>query len=320
MTDQARTRAESVGLNTAAETTVDLRRRTRPAESLIQAVLFFSGFLSIFTTVGIVWVLLQQAWLFFGDPEVSIIEFFTAFRWVPEIGLFGVWPLVAATFITSLIGMLVAIPLGLAAAIYLSEYANERVRAWVKPVLEILAGVPTVVYGYFALGFITPLLRNVFGSETVNVYNMAAAGIAMGILILPLIASLSEDALSAVPQSLRAASFGLGATRFETAVRVVLPAAASGLVAAFILGISRAVGETMIVALASGAGPNLTANPFDSAETITGHIARISGGDISYGSIQYTSIFALGLLLFAITLSLNIVSRRLVARFREVYE
>jgi phosphate transport system permease protein len=216
--------------------------------------------------------------------------------------------------------MLVAIPLGLAAAVYLSEYASQPVRAWVKPMLEVLAGVPTVVYGYFALGFITPLLRGLFGSDTVNVYNMAAAGIAMGILILPLIASLSEDALSSVPASLRAASFGLGATRFETAVRVVLPAAASGLMAAFIIGISRAVGETMIVALAAGAGPNLTLNPFDSAETITGHIARISGGDLSYNSIQYNSIFALGLLLFALTLGLNIISRSIVARFREVYE
>ncbi|GAB4441675.1 MAG: phosphate ABC transporter permease subunit PstC [Chloroflexi bacterium OHK40] len=320
MADQARARAESIGVSIPTEATVDLSKRPHIGETIIQAILFICGVLSIFTTVGIVWVLFQQAWLFFGDPEVSVLEFFTTFRWVPEIGLFGVWPLVTATFMTSLIGMLVAIPFGLAAAIYLSEYASDRVRSVVKPLLEILAGVPTVVYGYFALGFITPLLRNIFGINTVNIYNMASAGIAMGILILPLIASLSEDALSAVPQSLRNASFGLGATRLETAIRVVLPAAASGLVAAFIIGISRAVGETMIVALAAGAGPNLTANPFDSAETITGHIARISGGDISYGSIQYTSIFALGLLLFVITLGLNILSRRLVARFREVYE
>jgi phosphate transport system permease protein len=320
MTDQASARAEAAGISRPAEAVLDLRTRTRPVETVIQAVLFSSGFLSIFTTLGIVWVLIQEAWLFFGDPQVSVVEFFTASQWVPEIGLFGVWPLVTATFVTSIVGMLVAIPFGLAAAVYLSEYADERVRAWVKPLLEVLAGVPTVVYGYFALGFITPLLRGVFGSDTVNIYNMAAAGIAMGILILPLIASLSEDALSSVPGSLRAASFGLGATRFETAWRVVLPAAASGLMAAFIIGISRAVGETMIVALAAGAGPNLTLNPFTSAETITGHIARISGGDISYGSIQYTSIFALGLLLFAITLTLNIISRRVVARFREVYE
>ena len=318
MTDRAR--AESLSVSLPAEVTVDLRKRSRVGETLVQALLFLCGVLSVFTTIGIVYVLLSQAWLFFADPAVSLLEFFTGASWVPEIGRFGVWPLVTATLLTSLIGMLVAIPLGLAAAIYLSEYASPRLRAIVKPLLEVLAGVPTVVYGYFALGFITPLLRSLFGADSVNVYNMAAAGIAMGILILPLIASLSEDALSSVPHSLRAASFGLGATRFETAVRVVLPAAASGLMAAFIIGISRAVGETMIVALAAGAGPNLTLNPFASAETITGHIARISGGDLSYNSIQYNSIFALGLLLFAITLTLNIISRRVVAHFREVYE
>ena len=320
MTDQARARAEGAVINRPAEPVLDLRKRTRVGESIIQSVLFFCGILSMFTTIGIVWVLIQQAWLFFGNPEVSIVEFLTGTQWTPEIGAFGAWPLITATLITSLIGMLVAIPLGLAAAIYLSEYASERARSIIKPILEILAGVPTVVYGYFALSFITPMLRNIFGNNVVNIYNMAAAGIAMGILILPLIASLSEDALSAVPNSLRNASFGLGATKLETATRIVIPAAASGLAAAFIIGISRAVGETMIVALASGAGPNLTANPFNSAETITGHIARISGGDLSYGSIQYSSIFALGLLLFTITLSLNILSRRIVARFREVYE
>lgn len=320
MTDQARARAEGAVINRPAEPVLDLRKRTRVGESIIQGVLFFCGILSMFTTIGIVWVLIQQAWLFFGNPEVSIVEFLTGTQWTPEIGAFGAWPLITATLITSLIGMLVAIPLGLAAAIYLSEYASERARSIIKPILEILAGVPTVVYGYFALSFITPMLRNIFGNNVVNIYNMAAAGIAMGILILPLIASLSEDALSAVPNSLRNASFGLGATKLETATRIVIPAAASGLAAAFIIGISRAVGETMIVALAAGAGPNLTANPFNSAETITGHIARISGGDLSYGSIQYSSIFALGLLLFTITLSLNILSRRIVARFREVYE
>jgi phosphate transport system permease protein len=320
MTEQARARAEASALGRLAEQPLDLRKRTRIGESIIQGVLFFCGILSIFTTIGIVWVLVQQAWLFFGNPEVSIVEFLTGTQWTPEIGAFGAWPLITATFTTSIIGMFVAIPLGLAAAIYLSEYASERARSIIKPILEILAGVPTVVYGYFALSFITPMLRSIFGNNTVNIYNMAAAGIAMGILILPLIASLSEDALSAVPNSLRNASFGLGATRLETATRIVIPAAASGLVAAFIIGISRAVGETMIVALAAGAGPNLTVNPFDSAETITGHIARISGGDLSYGSIQYSSIFALGLLLFLITLTLNILSRRIVARFREVYE
>jgi phosphate transport system permease protein len=194
------------------------------------------------------------------------------------------------------------------------------VRQTLKPVLEILAGIPTIVYGYFALTFMTPLLRGIFGEDIVQVYNTASAGLVMGILILPLITSMSEDAINAVPRSLREAAYGLGATKLEVSLRVVLPAALSGIAAAVIVGISRAVGETMIVALAAGAGPNFTLNPFIGAETITGHIVRISGGDLSYDSIDYNSIFALGLLLFIITLTLNIISQRVVRRFREVYE
>jgi phosphate transport system permease protein len=186
--------------------------------------------------------------------------------------------------------------------------------------LEILAGIPTVVYGYFALTFMTPLLRQIFGFETVDIYNTASAGIVIGILIIPMVSSMSEDALSAVPRSLREGSYGLGATRLETAIGIVVPAALSGITAAFIVAISRAIGETMIVAIAAGAGPNFTFNPFESAETMTGHIVRISGGDLSYDSIDYNSIFAIGLLLFFITLGLNIISRRIVRRFREVYE
>jgi phosphate transport system permease protein len=221
---------------------------------------------------------------------------------------------------TSFIAMLVSGPLGLSAAIYLSEYATPRTRSLLKPTLEVLAGIPTVVYGYFALTFMTPLLRAIFGNDTVQVYNNASAGIVMGIMIMPLVTSMSEDALSAVPRSLREASYGLGATKLETAVQVVVPAALSGIVAAFIIGISRAVGETMIVALAAGAGPNLTFDPFKAAETITGHIARISGGDISYASIQYESIFALGLVLFVVTLALNLISKAVINRFREAYQ
>ncbi len=205
-------------------------------------------------------------------------------------------------------------------AIYLSEYASERARGILKPVLEVLAGIPTVVYGYFALTFMTPLLRSIFGVDVVQFYNMASAGLVMGILILPLVSSMSEDSLRAVPRSLREAAFGLGATKLETALRVVLPAAFSGISAAFIIAISRAIGETMIVALASGAGPNFTFNPFQSAETMTGHIVRISGGDLSYDSIDYSSIFAIGLLLFIMTLGLNVFSRALVRRFREEYQ
>jgi phosphate transport system permease protein len=216
--------------------------------------------------------------------------------------------------------MLIAIPLGLGVAIYLSEYASSKTRNTLKPILETLAGIPTIVYGFFALTFMTPLLRSIFGKDVVEIYNTASAGLVMGILILPLIASMTEDALSAVPRSLREAAYGIGATRLEVALQVVLPAALSGIAAAIIIGVSRAIGETMIVAVAAGAGPNFTFSPFKGAETITGHIVRISGGDLSYDSIDYNSIFALGLLLFFITLALNIVSQRIVRRFREVYE
>lgn len=305
---------------TLAANTHRLRRRTRPLEAVIQSLLFASGAISIFTTLGIVYVLGQESLLFFTNPEVSVVEFFTTFRWQPEIGQFGVWPLVNATLMTSFIAMLVSGPLGLGAALYLSEYATPNVRSVLKPTLEVLAGVPTVVYGYFALTFMTPLLRSIFGTETVQIYNNAAAGIVMGIMIMPLVASMSEDALSAVPRALREAAYGLGATRLETSVQVVLPAALSGIVAAFIIGIARAMGETMIVAIAAGAGPNLTFNPFEAAETITGHIARISGGDLSYASIQYESIFALGLVLFLVTVVLNLVSRTIINRFREAYQ
>ena len=221
--------------------------------------------------------------------------------------------------VTSVIAMFVSLPLGLSAALYLSEYASPRARSALKPILEILAGIPTVVYGYFALLFMTPLLQKIFG-DRVEVYNMASAGIVMGIMILPLISSMSEDALSAVPRSLREAAYAMGATKFEASLQIVLPAALSGIGAAFIIGISRAVGETMIVAVAAGAGPNFTFDPFQAAETMTGHIARISGGDLSYNTIDYTSLFAIALMLFLVTLVLNLISQRVVERFRERYE
>ncbi|MCX7976103.1 MAG: phosphate ABC transporter permease subunit PstC [Bellilinea sp.] len=299
---------------------INLGKKIRPGETLIQSILFFCGAVSILTTLGIVYELGKEAWLFFGDPEISLVEFFTSTNWRPAIGEYGVLPLVTSTLITSIIAMLVALPLGLGSAIYLSEYASARVRSILKPVLEILAGVPTVVYGYFALTFTTPILRLIFGQDTVSIYNMAAAGLTMGIMILPLVSSMSEDALSSVPRSLREASYGLGATRLETAVQIVVPAALSGIMAAFIVGVSRAVGETMIVAIAAGAGPNFTFNPFEAAETMTGYIARISGGDLAYDTPDYNSIFAIGLLLFVITLTLNLISRQISRRFREVYE
>lgn len=252
--------------------------------------------------------------------KVTLAEFFTKTEWNPQIGKFGIWALVNATLMTSLTAVVVALPLGLCVAIYLSEYASARVRGTLKPLLEVLAAIPTVVYGYFALTFMTPLLRAIFGVHTVEIYNTASAGIVIGILILPLVSSMAEDALSAVPQSLRQAAYALGATRLETAVKVVVPAALSGIAAAFIVATSRAIGETMVVAIAAGAGPAFTFNPFQAAETMTGHIVRISGGDLSYDSMDYNSIFAIGLMLFFMTLGLNILSQRIVKRFREEYE
>lgn len=302
-----------------AETQFDLRRKRRLGESLIQGLLFVAGILSIFTTAAIVYELGKEAMLFFGNPDVTFAKFFGATKWQPGIGQYGIWALVSATLMTSLIAILVSLPLGLASALYLSEYASPKARGILKPILEILAGIPTVVYGYFALLFVTPILKNFLG-DNIQVYNMLSAGLVMGIMILPLISSMSEDALSAVPRSLREAAYAMGATKLESSLQVVLPAALSGIGAALILGISRAVGETMIVAVAAGSGPNFSFNPLEAAETMTGHIARISGGDLSYNSIDYTSLFAIALMLFLVTLTLNLVSQWVVNRFRERYE
>jgi phosphate transport system permease protein len=380
----------------AIQPAMNLRRKTRPGEVIIQTLLFLSAAISILTTIGIIYELGKESLIFFireqweetnkplaapidefsstilversgaslypGDivrilkeemlilavdgnsitvergyrdtmpvphaagiefersNDVTLVEFLTTTTWVPQLGLFGIWPLVTATLMTSFFAMLVALPIGLFVAIYLSEYANSKVRGTLKPILEVLAGIPTVVYGYFALTFMTPILRSIFGRDVVEIYNTASAGIVIGILIIPLVSSMSEDALSAVPRALREGAYALGATKLETAIRIVFPAAISGVAAAAILAMSRAIGETMIVALAAGAGPAFTFNPFKGAETMTGHIVRISGGDISYDSIDYNSLFAIGLLLFFMTLGLNLISQRIVRRFREVYE
>lgn len=297
-----------------------LKKRSRIGERLIEAVLFAAGAVSILTTIGIVYVLFKDAIDFFLLPEVTLTEFLTSTTWLPQTGNFGIWPLLTSTLIISAIAMLFGVPMGFFTAVYLSEYASPRFRAFLKPVLEILAGIPTVVLGYFALTFVTPALRGFLSPETVQIYNMASAGLVVGILTVPLIASLSEDALHAVPDSLRQASYGLGATRMETSLKVVAPAALSGISAAIVVAASRAIGETMIVALAAGAGPKFTFNPFNAAESMTGYMVRISGGDLSYGSIDYQSIFAVGMVVFLLTLVLNIVSQRIVRRFREVYE
>ncbi len=306
---------------------ININRRARPFDDFIRTLLLLAGIVSILTTIGIVIVLGSETLLFIqqltpeGEPAVTIGEFLTTTEWQPVGYKFGIWPLLDATLMTSFVAIMVALPLGLGAAIYLSEYASARVRDTLKPILEILAGIPTVVYGYFAVTFMTPLLQAI-GGDAVQFYNTLSAGLVMGIMILPTIASMSEDALSAVPRLLREASYGMGATKFETISKVILPAALSGILAALIVGISRAVGETMIVALAAGAGPNFTFPPnfLVGAETITGHIARISGGDLSYNSIDYNSLFSLGLALFVFTLLLNTLSRYISNRFREAYQ
>jgi len=308
-----------------------LRKRSRPGELLVRASLFLCGVVSIATTLGILYELGKESLLFFQDDRVSISEFLTGTVWQPGAGSFGIWALILSTVLIALIAMMVALPLGLASAIYLSEYASERVRQILKPMLEVLVGIPTVVYGFFALTFMTPLLRSLIGENVVGFFNVASAGIVVGILIIPLVSSLSEDAIHAVPDSLRQAAYGLGASKLEVSTRIVLPAALSGIAAAFVVAMSRAVGETMVVALASGAAPRnfhitedslfgYILNPFQSGEAMTGHIVRISSGDLSYNTIDYNSIFAIGLTLFFMTLGLNILSRRFVKRFREVYE
>ena len=297
-----------------------LRKRPRVGEIIIEAALFIAAGISIITTIAIVIILMEEALRFFADERVTVVKFLTETIWQPEANHFGILPLLNATLMITAIALLVAVPLGLASAIYLSEYASPRVRGLLKPALEMLAGVPTVVYGYFALTFVTAILRAVLGQDFVQIYNIASAGLVVGVLITPLIASLSEDALHAVPNSLREAAYGVGATKFETATKVILPAALSGVAAAMVLAVSRAFGETMIVAIAAGAGPKLTWNPFVSAEPMTGYMVRISGGDLSYQSLDYKSIYAIGLVVFVVTLILNIISQRVVARFREVYE
>ena len=296
------------------------KKKQKYGELIIETLLFSFAVLSILVTAGIVIILGRESLRFFANDEVTLREFLSNTTWQPMISEFGILPLLNSTLMTSLTAMIVAGPLGLFVAIYLSEYAPQKVRSTLKPILEVLAGIPTVVYGYFALTFMTPLLRAIFGSNTVEIYNTASAGIVIGILILPLISSMTEDALNAVPRSLRYASYGLGATKLETSLRVVVPAAFSGIMASLIVGFSRAIGETMIVALAAGAGSAFTFNPFKAAETMTGHIVRISGGDIGFDTIDYNSIFAIGIVLFIVTFLLNLLSRRIVKKFREVYE
>ena len=294
-----------------AHSPVNLRRRPRRAESVIKGLLLGSALLSVAITFGIVLALIEPVLHFFG--QVAIGDFFAT------EGKYAVLPLIGGTVMSTLVALVVAIPLGLGAAMYLSEYASKRARKTLKPTLELLAGVPSVVYGFFALAFVTPtLLQGILNME-VGFTNVLAAGLVLGVMIVPTIASLSEDALSAVPQSMRQGSLAMGANRMQTTLRVVLPAALSGVAAAVVLGLSRAVGETMIVALAAGAQKNLSLDPREGMQTMTGFIAQTAGGENPVGSVDYNMLFAVGLLLFLITLVINAISISFVRRFRQAY-
>ncbi len=286
-------------------------------ERVIEFILMLAALSAVATTFAIVAILLYESLGFF--KTVSVWEFFTAKEWTPlfEDAHYGIAPLVAGTLTTSAIALLVAVPIGTIAAIYMSEFASYKTREIVKPILELLVGVPTVVFGYFALLFVTPLLQKVI--PDLQGFNMLGAGIVMGIMIVPYIASVAEDAMRAVPMNMREGSYAMGATRFQTAIRVVTPAAISGIVAAYILAISRAVGETMVVAVAAGQQPNLTFNPMESAATITAYIVQVAMGDLPHGSIGYQSIFAAGLVLMVMTLSFNIIGHIVRKKYREQY-
>ena len=292
--------------------------RRRIGEDVVKAVLALCALVSVATTVGIVVALVEPSLEFFR--EISVVDFFSGERWAPLFSppSFGVQPLLVGTLMVTFWACVVALPFGLGAAIYLSEYAPPRVRGALKPALEVLAGIPTVVYGFFALTFFTPLLGD-FGLE-VGIFNVLSAGLVMGVMLIPTVASISEDAMTAVPQELRDGAFGLGASRLQVATRIVVPAAISGIVASYVLAISRAVGETMIVLIAAGGLAQITLDPREPAQTMTAFIGATGLGDVPTGSVEYKTIFAVGLTLFVLTFAMNMLSIRLVRRFREVYE
>jgi phosphate transport system permease protein len=294
------------------------RRKSRLKERLIFGLLALFGMLSILTTAGIIAVLIFEAWAFF--KEVPLLSFFFDREWTPlfEEKHFGILPLFCGTLLTTVIAMLVALPLGILSAVFLSEYASERLRRYIKPILEVLAGIPTVVYGYFALIFVTPMLQKIIPS--LQAFNALSPGIVMGIMILPMMASLSEDAMYAVPRSLKDAAAALGSSKYQIALKVIIPSAFSGITAAAILAVSRAIGETMIVAIAAGQQAQLSLSPFIPIETMTAYIVQVSLGDTPTGTLEYRTIFAVGMMLFLSTLLLNVISHYLRKRFREAYE
>ena len=294
------------------------RRKSAHFEGTIVKWIFFGcATLSILTTVAILVTLIYQASSFFF--EVSLWEFLTGTRWTPILKprAYGVLPLVSGTLLVTLIAAAVALPIGLMTAIFLSEYAPDKIRRIIKPILEILAGIPTVVYGYFALTFVTPLLQGIF--DNLIIFNALSAGLVMGVMIIPMVSSLSEDAMMSVPRSLREAAYALGATRYEVSLRVIVPAALSGIIAAFILALSRAIGETMLVTIAAGATPRMSFDPMESIQTMTAYIVQLSLGEAPVGSLEYNTIFAVGLLLFFMTFVMNLLGFWVVRRFREVY-
>lgn len=292
-------------------------RLRKGREAAIHAILLLCALVSIFTTVAIIAILLRETIGFFG--EVSIVEFATGRHWYPSVGQYGILPLLSGTLLVAAGAAVIALPVGLLTAIFLSEYAPSWLRSIVKPVLEVLAGIPTVVLGFFALTFLSHDIIQVIFPGT-KLFNAAAASIAVGLMIIPMVSSLSEDAMAAVPRSLREAAYALGSTRFEVATRVVVPAALSGIVASFILAISRAIGETMIVTLAAGATPQLTWDPLESIQTMTAYIVQVSLGDTPQGSLEFKTLFAVAMTLFVLTLTMNVLSQFLLQRFREVYE
>lgn len=286
-------------------------------EKLIPVMLFLTAAISVFTTIGIVFTLIFETFIFF--EKVSIVEFFTNGKWLPFAATpsYGIMPLVVGTLKIAVIASLVAVPVGLATAIFLSEYASEKTRRVVKPILEVLAGIPTIVYGFFALTFVTPVLRDLF--PFLEMFNALSPGIVVGIMIMPMIASLSEDALISVPKSIREGAYALGATKLETTIKVVLPAAVSGIVASIVLAISRAIGETMIVSVAGGSTPSVSMDVTSSIQTMTAYIVQVSSGDAGYGTTIYYSIYAVGMTLFAFTLIMNLLAQFISRRYREEY-
>ena len=295
----------------------NVKNNKKPSEVVIEKLLLICAMISIFTTAAIIITLFGQTFNFF--KEVSIIEFFTSTKWTPTLQPrnFGILPLLTGTMMIAIGSSIISLPLGLGSAIYLSEYAPDNVRKIIKPLLEILAGIPSIVYGFFALNFITPVLQRIIPGT--QVFNALSASIAVGVMIIPMVASLSEDAMMAVPDSIRQGAYALGSTKFEVATKVIVPSALSSIGAAFVLAISRAIGETMIVAIAAGQSPMFTLNPLNSIQTMTGFMVNISLGDVQHGTIEYKTLFAVGALLFLITFLLNIVARKIVNRYREEY-